>query len=108
MRQADSVTIISLPSDTTGDLAFITATGIVRSWAHNGGTKEVHFNNGLSNQLLAKNIDAFTLSAYEADGVTPTIVVDDVQMVRCAVQVTLPRGGGQTRTVTCQAWIRSW
>ena len=108
LRQADSVTVISDPSDTTGDLTFVTATGTPRTWNHNGGAKEVYFNNGVGNQLLAKQIDVLTFTGYEADGVTQTTVVDDIQMVKCAVQVTVPRGGGIARSVSCQAWIRSW
>jgi type II secretory pathway pseudopilin PulG len=108
MRQADSVTAISLPSDTTGDLSFVTPTGVTRSWSHNGGSEEVYFNNGSSNGLLAKNIDTLTFTGYEADGVTSTTVVDDIQVIKCAVQITLPQGAGVTRTVSCQAWIRSW
>jgi len=108
IRQADSVTLISAPSDTTGDLTFVTATGTARTWSHNGVPKEVYFDNGVSNQLLAKNIDALTFTGYEADGVTQTTIVDDIQVVKCAVQVTLPRGVGVARTVSCRAWIRSW
>jgi type II secretory pathway pseudopilin PulG len=108
MRQADSVTAISAPSDTTGDLSFLPAAGAPRSWSHNGGPKEVTFNNGVTSGLLAKGIDALTFTGFEADGVTQTSVVDDIQVVKCAVQVTLPQGAGVTRTVSCQAWIRTW
>jgi hypothetical protein len=108
MRQADSVTAISAPSDTTGDLSFLTAAGAIRSWSHDGAQKEISFNNGVSSGLLAKSIDTLTFTGYEADGATETTVVDDIQVVKCAVQVTLPQGAGVTRTVSCQAWIRSW
>jgi type II secretory pathway pseudopilin PulG len=108
MRQADSVTIISAPSDTTGDLTFLTSTGTTRSWSHNGGPEEVYFNNGVTSGMLANSIDALSFTGYEADGTTQTTVVDDIQVVQCAVQVTLPRGAGVTRTVSCRAWIRSW
>jgi hypothetical protein len=108
MRQADSITAISAPSDTTGDLSFLTATGVTRTWSHNGVPEEVNFNNGLTNGLLAKGIDSLTFTGYEADGVTQTVVVNDIQAVECAVQVTLPQGAGVTRTVSCQAWIRTW
>jgi hypothetical protein len=108
LRQADSITAISAPSDTTGDLSFLTVTGTTRSWSHNGGPQQVFFNNGTANQLLARNIDALSFTAYEADGVTETTFVNDIQLVKCTVQVTLPRGGGQTRTVSGRAWVRSW
>ena len=105
MRQATSITSISAPSDTSGDLSFLTATGTTRTWNHNGGPKEVDFNNGTSNGLLAKNIDTLAFVGYEADGVTETITVGDIQAVRCTVQVTL---AGAARTISCRAWIRSW
>jgi prepilin-type N-terminal cleavage/methylation domain-containing protein len=108
MRQAQAVTAISAPSDTTGDLSFTTPSSVVRTWSHNGGPEEVYFNNGASNQLLAKSIDTLTFTAYEADGVTPTTVVGDIQVVQCAVQITLPQGAGVSRTLSCRAWIRSW
>jgi hypothetical protein len=68
----------------------------------------VHFNNGTSNHLLANSIDSLTFTGYEADGITQTTVVDDIQVVECAVQITLPHGGGVSRTLTTRAWIRSW
>jgi prepilin-type N-terminal cleavage/methylation domain-containing protein len=108
IRQADSVTAISAASDTTGDVSILTATGVTRTWAHNGAQEQVYFDNGTNNHLLANNIDTLTFTGYEADGVTPTTVVDDIQVVRCAVQVTLPHGGGVSRTITCRAWVRSW
>jgi prepilin-type N-terminal cleavage/methylation domain-containing protein len=108
MRQADSVTVISDPSDTTGNLSFLAADGATRSWSHDGVQKEITFDNGASSGLLARSIDALTFTGYEADGVTQTTAVDDIQVVKCEVQVTLPQGAGVTRTVSCQAWIRSW
>jgi len=108
LRQADSISAISAPSDTTGDLSFVTVSGTTRTWAHDGAPKQVFFNNGTSNQLLAKGIDTLAFTAYEADGVTATTVVADVQVVKCTVQVTLPQGGGVTRTISGRAWIRSW
>jgi hypothetical protein len=108
MRQANAVTVISAASDTTGDLTFTTATGVARTWSHNGGPEQVYFNNGTSNQLLAMNIDSLSFTGYEADGATPTTTVDDIQVVKCTVQVTLPHGAGVARTLSCHAWIRSW
>jgi hypothetical protein len=108
MRQADSVIAISAPSENSGDLSFLTAGGATRSWSHDSGQNEITYDNGVSSGLLARSIDTLTFTGYEADGVTPTTVVDDIQVVKCAVQVTLPHGAGVTRTVSCRAWIRSW
>jgi prepilin-type N-terminal cleavage/methylation domain-containing protein len=105
MRQATSITSISAPSDTTGDLSFLTAAGTTRTWSHNGGPKEVYFNNGASNALLAKSIETLAFTGYEADGVTETTTVTEIQAVKCTVQVVL---AGATRTISCRAWIRSW
>jgi hypothetical protein len=108
LRQADSVMAISNPSDTTGDLSLLAATGETRTWTHNGVPEQVYFNNGTSNHLLANGIDTLTFTGFEADGVTQTAVIDDIQVVQCAVQITLPHGGGVSRTLTTRAWIRSW
>ena len=105
MRQADSVTAISAASDTTGGVSFLTTTGTTRTWSHDGGSKEVLFDNGGGNQLLAKNVESLSFIGFEADGVTQTMVVNDIQAVKCTVQVTL---AGAMRTVSCRAWIRTW
>jgi len=108
LRQAKSVKTMSHPSDTSGYLFFATADGTIRSWSHNSSLKEVLFDNGISSGLLANNIDAISFIGYEADGSTPTTQVDDVQVVKCSVQVTLPRSTGSARTISCRAWLRSW
>jgi type II secretory pathway pseudopilin PulG len=107
LRQASSVTAISAPASTTGSLSFLTPTSATRTWSYSGGG-DVYFHNGTSNQLLAKSINSLNFVGYEADGVTSTMAVDEIQIVKCTVQVTLPRGGGVTRTVSSRAWIRSW
>jgi prepilin-type N-terminal cleavage/methylation domain-containing protein len=107
MRQATAVTAITAAGDTQGSLSFTTSTGATRTWARNA-TSDVSFNNGTSNQLLAKSIDSLTFAGYKADGVTATTTVTDIQVVECQVQITLPRGAGVTRTLTTRAWIRSW
>lgn len=108
LRQANSVTAISAAASTTGSLSFLPATGATRTWTYNSGTSEVYFNNGTSNQVLAKTINSLNFVGYKADGVTATTTVGEIQVVKCTVQVTLPRGGGVNRTVSCRAWIRSW
>lgn len=108
LRQAVAVTAISAPSSTSGNLSIQTSGGATRSWSHNSGLSQVSFNNGVSTQLLAPTINELNFVGYEADGVTATTVVDDIQVVQCTVEVTLTQGGGTTRTVSCRAWLRSW
>jgi prepilin-type N-terminal cleavage/methylation domain-containing protein len=108
LRQATAVTAISAASSTSGNLSIQTASGTAKSWSHNSGTSEVSFNNGTSTQLLAPTITELNFVGYEADGVTTTTVVADIQMVKCTVKVTLTQGGGTTRTVACRGWVRSW
>ena len=107
LRQADSITVISPSSDTTGNLSFLTASVVTKSWSLDGA-QQVWFNDGTSNYLLANSIDQLIFVGYEADGVTATTVVSDIHLVKCTVQVTLPHGAGVTQTVSCKAWIRSW
>jgi len=108
LRQAEAVTAISAPSSTSGSLSFRTASGAVRSWSHDSGQSQVLFDDGAITQLLAPTIEELTFVGYEADGTTQTAVVNDIQVVQCTVKVTLLRGAGQPRTVSCRAWIRSW
>jgi prepilin-type N-terminal cleavage/methylation domain-containing protein len=108
LRQAQAVTAISAPTDTTGDLSYSMASGAVHTVSLNGGTSQVTLDNGTTTNLLATSIDQMSFVGYEADGVTPTIVADDIQLVKCTAQVTLSIGGGTTRTVSTSAWIRSW
>jgi prepilin-type N-terminal cleavage/methylation domain-containing protein len=108
LRQATAVTAISAPASTTGSLTFLTSSGATRSWSYNSGQSQVLFNNGTATQVLAPAINGLTFVGYEADGVTQTTVVDDIQVVRCSVTVTLTQGGGTVRTIACRAWLRSW
>ncbi len=107
MRQATAVTAITASNNTLGSLSFTTPSGATRTWARNA-SNDVYFNNGTSNQLLAKNINSLTFKGYRADGATPTTTVGEIQIVECQTQITLPRGAGVTRTLTTRAWIRSW
>jgi prepilin-type N-terminal cleavage/methylation domain-containing protein len=107
MRQAQAVTVISVPESTTGNLSYSTAGGAVHSWSLDGSS-QVNFNNGTTTNLLATAINQLNFIGYEADGTTPTTVVNDIQLVKCTVQVTLSLGGGTTRSVSTMAWIRSW
>jgi prepilin-type N-terminal cleavage/methylation domain-containing protein len=107
MRQGTAVTAITASNNTLGSLSFTTPTPVTRTWTRNG-SNDVYFNNGTSNQLLAKGINSLTFTGYKADGVTATTTVGEIQVVQCQVQITLPRGAGITRTLSTRAWVRAW
>ena len=107
MRQASTVSTITASNNTLGSLSFTTPTGTTRTWTRNA-SNDVYFNNGSSNQLLAKNINSLMFTGYKADGITATTTIAEIQVVQCQVQITLPRGAGVTRTLTTRAWIRTW
>lgn len=107
MRQANTITAITASNNTQGSLSFTTSSGVTRTWARDASSN-VYFNNGVLNQLLAKNIISLTFTGYKADGITATTTVTDIQVVQCQVQITLPRGAGVTRTLTSKAWVRCW
>lgn len=105
LRQAGAITAISAPSDTAGYLSYVTPSGAARSWTYNSG--QVLFNNGTGDQLLAQSIDELNFVGYDAAG-NQTTTPDDIQRVRCTVQVTLSQGGGAPKTISATAWVRSW
>ena len=107
LRQSTNVTAITAAGNTTGVLTFTMASGASCAIARNASS-DIYYNNGTSNQLLAKGITSMTFTGYKADGVTATTTVADIQVVQCQVQVVLPRGAGVTRSLTTRAWLRSW
>ncbi len=109
-RQARAVVALSRAGDSSGRLGLVMEGGETLLWQHSGGARQVLYGiaPGLPDQLLAGNIDGLTFVGYEADGTTPTTVLDDVHAIHCTVNVTMPAGGGTTRTVSSWAWLRSW
>lgn len=107
IRQATAVTAITDPSDATGRLDLTNASGGAEYWEHTG-TADGYVVYNASGAVLAEGIDTLVFTGYEADGATTTTTAADVQLVRCTVTVTLPRGAGATRTVSCCGWLRSW
>jgi type II secretory pathway pseudopilin PulG len=108
LRQADAITAISAPSDTAGYLSYLSADAVTRTWSFDSSSDQILFNNGSGDQLLARSIDQLTFVGYKADGVTQTIVPNEIHLVKCTIQVTLAHGGGVPQTVSSAAWIRSW
>src|ERR671915_158230 len=60
LRQGSSVSAVTLPSNTSGSLTIVPASGAARTWSHNAGLKQVSFNNGSSTGLLANSINTIT------------------------------------------------
>jgi prepilin-type N-terminal cleavage/methylation domain-containing protein len=106
MRQATAVTAISAASNNAGLLSVTNSSGATVTWGITGTTAT--FNPGTGAQNLATSINQLNFVGYQADGTTATTTVANIQVVKCAVQVTLSHGAGLTRTVSTIAWIRSW
>ena len=104
-RQAESVMNVSLPSEPAGNLSLLMPSGQKLVWARNAATDEVNFGLGTASDLLGEGISDLRFIAYKADGVTTTVVGDEVQAIKCSASVTTPTG---TRTATSWAWLRSW
>jgi prepilin-type N-terminal cleavage/methylation domain-containing protein len=107
LRQSTNITAITAAGNTTGSLSFLLPSGATCTIARNASS-DVYYDNGMSNQLLAKSVDSMAFTGYKADGITATTTVTDIQVVECQVQITLPRGAGVTRTLTTRAWLRAW
>lgn len=107
IRQSTGVVSITAASDATGRLELLDAASANQYWEHTGTADGVVVYSA-AGAVLAKGIDELYFTGYEADGVTPTTTASDVQLIRCTTRVTLHRGGGQTRTLSCYGWIRSW
>jgi prepilin-type N-terminal cleavage/methylation domain-containing protein len=110
VRQAAAVSAISTSGDTSGNLSLIMHTGEIRLWQHNGGSKQVLYGvaPAVANQLVADGVNQMVFLGLEADGTTTTALVEDIRCVKCTVQVTMPAGGGTSRTLSSHAWLRSW
>lgn len=108
VRQAQAVTAISDPSDSSGNLAVQMPSGETLVWGHNSSTQEVAFGVGSADHVLGKGILELSFIGYEADATTQTTNPADIRSVRCQVLVELPRETGGTRPAGCWAWLRSW
>ena len=107
-RQAQAVTDISQPSDTSGTLSLLMPSGETLVWAHDAADQEVTYGAGSADYLLAEGITELSFLGYEADGITQTTVPADVHSIKCQVSVQLPRATGGARSISCRAWLRSW
>lgn len=106
VRQSEGVTAMTDSSDTTGRLDLV-VDGTALYWEHTG-TSDGYVVYNSPTSIVASAIDSLIFTGYRADGVTVTTDPSEIQLIHCTVSVTMPRGGGQTRTVSCMAWLRSW
>ncbi len=107
VRQAESVAAISGPAANNGSLSLNMPDGNLHAWRRDGAGV-VRYGSPTADSILAEEITELTLVGYQADGVTPTTVADEIQAVQCTVGVQLPRNAGGSRTIICRGWIRSW
>jgi type II secretory pathway pseudopilin PulG len=108
VRQADSVTEVSVAGETSGRLGLKLVDGSVVVWDHDSLTSKVYYGVTTPTSLLAENVATLKFTAYKADGVTATTTPNDVQNLLVEASVNLPRESGGTKTVASWAWIRSW
>lgn len=106
VRQAEGVLAISDPSDLSGSLSVMLASGQIVVWEHSG--TNVNYGVNAADSLLAAGISEFSLVGYEADGVTATTDPADVQSIVCTVTVPLERSAAPTRTLSTRIWLRAW
>jgi hypothetical protein len=108
VRQAEAVTSISNPGDTSGSLSVLMPSGETMVWSHDDLARQVSFGVGSADSLLGQDISTLSFTGYRADGTTQTTVPAEIQSIKCRVSVELPRATGGTRTVSCWVWLRAW
>jgi len=108
LRQAESVTALSSPNDSSGYISIRLPNGDEYGWRHDRTSSSVSFGKGTARELLAEHIDSLTIEAFKADGTTPTTDLQAVQCFRITVGVRLPRDTAATRTVRSWVMMRAW
>jgi hypothetical protein len=108
VRQASRVFAITPSTDASGQLSLEMPDGSVVVWDHDDATNVMNYGITTADALLARNIEEFRLTGFEANGTTVTVIPDDIRALRIEVTVQLPVESGGTRTVSSWAWIRSW
>ena len=105
--------VAAIKADGSG-ITLTTTNGSTLNWQwmaqHSGAEGVILVSQSLppSQNVLAERIDSIHFVGFGADGVTPTSIVDDIQVVQVSVTVTLPRSATATRTIVSKVWVRSW
>ncbi len=109
-RQATSVVAISGPTDNSGSLSLLTASGSTIVWDHNATTNQVLYGVTTATQVLANDIEELTFLGIRTDGVTTSTDVGLIHSIKATTTVTLERPAGATEDAqaSCQAWLRAW
>jgi hypothetical protein len=110
MRTAASVTAISDANSSSGSLAIQATDGKTWAWSHNSTGSSVNYGENTASSLLGNNIVGLQFVGYEADGLTPTTNVAEIQCVHVTVTVQLDRelASQRNRSVSSWAWVRTW
>lgn len=108
IRAAEAVTVITAPTDNSGQLAVQMPNGDTVVWDHDSATNRVNYGVTTANSLLATDVTGLRFTGMRANGTTQAAVAADVQCVQIEVTVQLPRETNGQRIVTSWAWVRSW
>ncbi len=103
-RQANSVTAISIATDTSGTLTILKSDGTTYKWDYDSGSVICSIN-GASAEPIADNISTLAFIGYDSSQ-TPTTDPNEIRSVACQVGIIQPTGG--SRTTSSYSWLRSW
>jgi type II secretory pathway pseudopilin PulG len=106
VRQAEAVSAISAPGNTSGNLTVLHASGSAVAWQLVG--TDVNYGVTTPNTLLADGVSELIFVGYKADGITTTTTPSEIQSVLCTVKVSLQRSATPTRTLSTRVWMRAW
>lgn len=107
IKQAEAVTAMTIPSNTTGGLSLLMPDGSIYVWQRNG-SNQVYYGATTANSLLAESITELTFTGYKADGVTQTTNVNEIQLIDCRAKTILAHNGGEDFVMSVKSWIRAW
>lgn len=112
-RQADSVGYLhngSGGSASTAYLMFRTPDDIEHWYVCTSGVGYYYTQLTVGGSYIIEDLNEGHIDAeftcYEADGVTPTTTLSDIQLVHASIQ--MPNASGSPLTYSTFAWLRSW
>lgn len=106
-RGARAIVSVSGPTETSGNLEITLPDDSVVKWYHDSIDSTVRYEIGGVNpgELVATGIDSLKFECFQIDGVTPTVVLADIRMIRVTTSVTIPVQG-TSFPLSSAIWIR--